>query len=112
MEVVNLSGRTITLIDVASGQKKIYERTESVATVRIVERCVSLADGFEVIKYEYEEVKGLPAPKDGVTYIVTFAVLSALKHSRPDVICPDTSPKNAFRDNTGRTIAVKKFRVL
>ena len=56
-------------------------------------------------------VEGLPEPIDGGTlYIVSVVVLTALKGSRVDVVCPDTG-KTAVRDAEGKIQAVRQWIV-
>ena len=58
-------------------------------------------------------VEGLPEPQDGVVYIVSLLVASALQAagvSRPDVVCPGTGPQDgAVRDAQGHIVAVTRF---
>ena len=52
------------------------------------------------------EVSGLPSPSDGVVYIVSAMVLTAVPH-RHDVVCPFTG--RAKRDDAGRIVSVPCF---
>lgn len=54
----------------------------------------------------YGEVTGLPEPEDGVLYIVSMMVLEACR--REDLI----APVDMVRDNTGRIIGCRGFRIL
>lgn len=58
----------------------------------------------------FGEVEGLPAPQDGVFFIVSGLVGAALRGSRPDVLCPGTGPRDgAIRDAQGRIEAVTRL---
>lgn len=66
-----------------------------------------------VVNYEYYNVTNLPKPKDGVVYIVNYAVLQALNGLRSDVVAPDTSPGSVVRDEqTRKVIGIKRFQKL
>lgn len=55
----------------------------------------------------FGEVVGLPEPTEGTFFVVSAMVGSALRGSRPDVLCPGTGPADgAVRDEAGRIIAV------
>ncbi len=54
------------------------------------------------------DISGLPAPQDGVMYIVSQPVLQAAKLSgRVDCCSPDTNPDSVIRDPSGQIIGVK-----
>ncbi len=56
---------------------------------------------------------GLPNPMHNTRYIVSYAVLQALKNTRDDVISPDTSPQSVVRALDGQNVlGVKRFRKL
>lgn len=56
---------------------------------------------------QYNNIVGLGDPKPGRVYIVSLVVFGAT--DREDVICPDTGPESAVRDEKGRIIAVRRF---
>ena len=56
-------------------------------------------------------VEGLPAPKAGVTYIVSGLVLGQVV-GRTDVVAPATGPRDGVvRDDAGRIFAVTRFNL-
>jgi len=71
---------------------------------------------FEVVKNVYDEVEGLPRPKDfDVMYIVSILTQQALKAkdiNRIDVITPDTGPDSVIRNKNGDIIGVRRFQVI
>jgi len=67
-------------------------------------------DGVEVPVEEqtFGEIQGLPAPEEGVYYVVSTLVLTAAKAAgRQDVLAPDTA--HAIRDAEGKIIGVPGF---
>jgi hypothetical protein len=62
------------------------------------------ADG--VASIEWGEVTGLPAPQDGVIYIVSGLVAQAAK--RQDVVSPASGHPNVIRNN-GQIVSVPGF---
>ena len=62
------------------------------------------ADG--VASIEWGEVTGLPAPQEGVLYIVSALVAQAAK--RPDVVSPASGHPNVIRNN-GQIVSVPGF---
>ena len=62
-----------------------------------------------VCRQEFCEVVGLPEPKDGVLYIVSALVLSAVKaQGRTDCVAPATGHPACVREE-GRIISVPGF---
>jgi len=72
-----------------------------------------LLDGVQIPiqRTTFGQVEGLPEPQDGVVYIVSGLVMTALAGTRDDVVQPDTSPAGAIRDADGRIIAVRGFQI-
>ena len=64
----------------------------------------------------FGQVVDLPEPQDGVYYVVSGLVLSALREQgsdRQDVIAPATGPKDdAIRDEAGCITGVTRFNAL
>lgn len=56
----------------------------------------------------FGEVEGLPAPTEGVIFVVSGFVLDRVRDVRPDVFRPDTGP-DAIRDEKGRIVAVRRL---
>lgn len=58
--------------------------------------------GIKVVKttFDTSKVEGLPAPKEGVIYIVSLITLNALKGIRTDLVAPG----NLIRDEGGNIV--------
>ena len=100
---VNLTPHAITVEGVgtipASGQ---------VARVETRRCCVgSINGGVLLVSQISGDVQSLPEPREGVVYIVSAFVLSALAGKRRDVVAPDTGA-DAVREN-GQIMAVRGF---
>lgn len=66
------------------------------------------ADG--VCAQQFGEVTGLPAPADGVLYIVSAIVLTAAKaQGRTDCVAPATGHPLCKRDDAGHIVSVPGF---
>lgn len=70
----------------------------TVARVNTVSKAAGTIMGLPVVTTTYGDVEGLPAPADGVVYVVSAMVLAAT--DRDDVVAPDTGP-TAMRDDSG-----------
>lgn len=88
----------------------IGEIPASVQVARVdTRRCyVGGVNGVRLVSQTFGEVQGIPEPREGVVYIVSALVLSALAGKRRDVVAPDTGA-DAVRDPQGRILAVRGF---
>ncbi len=77
------------------------------ARVTCSETQVGTLNGFAVKKSTYGEVQGLPEPEDGVVYVVSRMVASALP-SRKDLMIPGT----LIRDDKGVVVGCDGFSIL
>lgn len=69
-------------------------------------------DDNMVCNVTYGNVNGLPEPQEGVTYVVSAMVLSALKavsSNRTDVVAPATGHPQCVRNEMGQIISVPGF---
>lgn len=67
-------------------------------------------DAAGVCQQQFGEVEGLPAPADGIKYIVSSIVLSAAKAlGRTDCVAPATGHPQCKRDDAGRIVSVPGF---
>jgi hypothetical protein len=103
MQFVNLTPHAITVEGLgtipASGQ---------VARVSVAQRDMGTRGGIRLRQSVKGMVEGIPAPVDGVTYIVSGMVLDALAGSRmADVVAPDTGADAIRKD--GQIVAVRGF---
>ena len=103
MKLLNLTPHDITVTN--GNGTKVYPASGTVARVNTTSLEVGNLDGFVVTK---QSVTGhnVPAPQDGVTYIVSAMVLAQLP-DRDDLVAPDTS--NATRNDKGHIVSVPAF---
>lgn len=90
---------------IALNNGTVYSPSDNVARVAV--KFGDFVDG--VCHQTYGDVQNLPAPADGVTYIVSALVLSALNGSRADVVAPATGHPDCKRSDKGFIISVPGF---
>lgn len=109
MKLINLTPHAIN-IKPSDDADVISFPSSGVARVSVTQKSVLpiVVDGVDVpvSKNVYGDVEGLPAPQDGVRYIVSALVLSALGGTRDDVFAPDTGA-SAIRNGAGQIVAVR-----
>ena len=68
-------------------------------------------DDNMVCSVTYGDVEGLPEPQEGVTYVVSALVLSAVKavSDRTDVVAPATGHPQCVRNEKGQIVSVPGF---
>lgn len=66
------------------------------------------ANEHGICKQVFGEVENLPAPQEGITYIVSGFVLAACK-DRQDVVAPATGHPNTERNEKGHIVSVPCF---
>lgn len=102
---VNLTPHTIKIF---SGDTTVeIEPSGIVARVVTEEERVGEINGIPLISRKLGEPENIPAPQDGVVYIVSAMVLNAIA-DRNDVVAPDTGA-TAIRDDAGRIMAVTRL---
>ena len=97
-QFINLTPHTINMNDGAA-----------YAASGVVARVANAHTPFDengVASIEWGEVTGLPAPQDGVLYIVSALVAQAAK--RPDVVSPASGHPDVVRNN-GQIVSVPGF---
>lgn len=118
MEFVNLTPHAIaiaTVLDDGDDTAVTVQPSGSIARVSMDELSVRpIEDEYgngiiPVITRKAGAVTGLPAPREGVNYLVSGMVLDALAGSvRFDVFAPDTGP-TAVRNDKGHITAVRRL---
>ena len=113
MNIVNLTPHALTLI-APSGEHHIIPASGSVARVASTPGTVEAREGFPCLiasPTKFGEVTGLPAPQDGVVFVVSGMVGSALAgRGRTDVFVPGTGPNDgAVRNEQGHIIGVTRL---
>lgn len=97
MEFVNLTPHAIVLND-----GRVFEPSGVVA--RVSNTFTDFVD--DVCEVRYGDLENVPAPKEGVIYIVSAMVLAA--SNRADLVAPATGHKDCVR-NEGRIVSVPGF---
>jgi hypothetical protein len=109
MKLINLTPHTVTII----GDYCVQEIPPSGNVARVdvrVERIGSVIKNVPLVVQRVAGIDGLPAPQEGVGYIVSNMVLQALKAQgieRSDCYAPDTSPEGAVKNYHGKIIGVR-----
>lgn len=107
MEFINLCPHAIRVMG-DDGNVVTFPPSGAVARVSAKPTPLPSVAGFRLVRNEFGPVQGLPAPQEGVIYIVSGMVLSALAGTRPDVVAPDTGPTQV-RNAAGQTDYVTGF---
>lgn len=103
MKFVNLTPHAITVEDLGT-----IPASGTIARVSVAQRDMGTCGAVRLRQSVKGMVEGIPAPLDGVTFIVSGMVLDALAGSRlADVVAPDTG-SDAIREN-GQIVAVRGF---
>ena len=79
-----------------------------VARVASAPEILGEVEGVPVLYTTYGQALNLPDPQEGVMYITSWVVAEVMK--RADVVCPDTSPRSAVRDEHVKLLGVKALR--
>lgn len=119
MKLMNLTNRTITLLDENGSERFSIKPSGLVVAASVttkVEESVVAEPGYhsvDIVAIRYGDVTTMPDPVEGVYYIVSYAVLQALAGSRHDVLAPDTSPGSVVRQEGGqKVLGVRHLRRL
>jgi len=103
---VNLTPHALTIY--ANGEIAFeIPASGTVARRAVSEEIVGEVNGVVLARTVFGEAEGVPAPEEGVMYLVSRLVKDGLPN-RTDVICPDTG-KTAVRDEGGRILGVTRF---
>lgn len=100
MEYINLTPHAIVMND-----GRVFEPSGVVA--RVSSSFTEFVD--DVCQQQFGEVQDLPAPAEGVRYIVSGMVLSALQGARGDVVAPATGHRDCVRNDKGHIVSVPGF---
>lgn len=91
MNIINLTPHDVNLL---LEDDVIVFKSEGIARVQQKEIIDECFDRVPIYKNKYGEVEGLPEEKDGVYYIVSFVVASALKDKRNDLLIVTKTERN------------------
>ena len=112
IKFINLTPHAVTIF--AEDKKTSLLTVESSGMVRVKteEPEVERIGDIPVAKTTYLDVEGLPAPQEGIKYIVSILVLQALDGRRTDVVAPNTSPAAVVRGENGQILGCTSFTVI
>ena len=99
--IINLTPHAIN--EVQTG--KTFQPSGDIARCTVSMEEVGEVEGVKTFKAIYGDIKGLPAQKDGVFYLVSGMVLSA--SDRKDLLAPG----DLVRDENGKPIGCNGFKV-
>lgn len=98
----------LTPHDIQLNSGEVYKATGNVARVSATYTDFGFIDD-KICLQEFGDITGLPAPAEGVYYIVSAIVLSACKAiGRNDCVAPATGHPECVRDN-GFIVSVPGF---
>ena len=109
MRIINLTPHDIKPFH--EDKEHVFPNAGVVARVASKSEFSHDVNGLPVHKTIYGEVENLPEQKEGTIYIVSLLVAQVLGGSRTDIICPDTGPDSAVRDDKGLIAGVKRFMI-
>jgi len=107
--IINLTPHDVKLL--CDGKEHVFLKSGTIARVSSKSEFSHSVNGLPVHKTIYGEVENLPEPQEGVIYIVALLVAQVLAGTRTDIICPDTGPDSAVRDDKGLIAGVKRFMI-
>lgn len=102
MKLINLTPHDITIV--RPDRNILILASGSLARVSAKTETIGELDGIPVTETVFGEVEGLPAPKDGVAYIVSSLVAGRVPE-RSDVFIPNES----IRDENGGIVGCKSL---
>lgn len=101
MEIVNLTPHAIVIVNGAT-----FAPSGQVARCATTSSPAGEHGGIALVRTSYGEVVGLPAPAEGVLYVVSALVRAALP-GRSDV----ASPGDLVRDESGNVVGCRNLVV-
>jgi hypothetical protein len=106
MKIVNLMQHPL-VIQGKDGTRMTWE-SDGVARVGSTPGAVEEVEGVSfAAPTVYGEIEGLPAPKEGVIFVVSMLVAS--RAQRPDVVSPGTGPNDGCVREGGQVVAVTRL---
>lgn len=91
MNIINLTPHDVNLL---LEDDVIVFKSKGIARVQQKEALDEYFDRVPIYKNKYGKIEGLPEEKDGVYYIVSFVVASALKDKRNDLLIVTKTERN------------------
>lgn len=104
--IVNLTPHALTILDAQNNVLRSIPASGQVARCATTVEVLPAVDGIPAAKAGYGEVENLPAPQEGVVYVVSGLVRAALPERR-DL----ASPGDQVRDpaNPSRVIGCRRL---
>ena len=109
MKIINLTPHDVKLFH--EGQEHVFLKPGTIARVTSKSEFSHSVNGLPVHRTIYGEVENIPKPQEGVIYIVALLVAQVLGNSRVDIVCPDTGPDSAVRDEKGLIAGVRRVMI-
>lgn len=111
MKIINLTPHTVTLIR----EKEIKFESRGIARAKQLETAASEMEiggqKIPTVRMKYGEPEGLPEPKAGVCYIVSYiTAMAAMSHGRSTDDLLMTA--DLVRNEEGQIIGCRKFSIL
>lgn len=113
MQFVNATPHDLK-VTTKEGEVMVFSKTDVFARVASSVEEVENTSEYRTFYQKFGEIEGLPAPVDGVLYIVSPIVLSAnaaSKNPRKDLVAPATGHWEVKRNDQGNIISVPGFMV-
>ena len=108
---VNATPHDVNVYDASKNPVKVIGISKEVqAQVKASRKLIGVFGGAEIYEIEYGQPSPLPAPQEGVFYIVSSLYAAALRAAgdkRPDILTPGDS----IRSDTGQVIGCVGFNV-
>ena len=109
-KIINLTPHTVSIVD-EDGTVKATFPSEGSARADQIETRVGELDGIELVSMKFGATENLPAPAEGVYYIVSVITANAAKEegrSTDDIVIT----ADPVRDDSGRIIGCKRFALV
>ena len=112
MNIINLINLTPHDVKLFHGcEEHVFPNAGTVARVASRSEFSHTVNGLPVHRTIYGSIENLPEQVEGTIYIVALLVAQVLAGTRTDIICPDTGPDSAVRDDKGMIVGVKRFMI-
>ena len=108
--IKNLTPHTVSIIN-EDGTVKAAFPSESIARASQTAEHVGELDGIELVSMKFGATEDLPAPEDGIYYIVSVITANAAKaegRTTSDLVIT----ADPVRDDSGRIIGCKRFALV
>ena len=110
-KIINLTPHDVNIIAEDGVTVKVAFPSEAIARASQTAKHVGELDGIDLVSMKFGETEDLPAPADGVYYIVSVITANAAKAEgcTTDDLVITSDP---VRDDNGRIIGCKRFALV